>query len=314
MHTLRRLIALVIFSALAGTGWAQLSEAERAAIQIENGYDVIPDITYLVANNYSAKLDLYRPHDAKTPVPVVMKIHGGGWVEGTKEESALGVLPYLEMGFAVVNVEYRLAKISPAPAAVADCLCVLHWIGRNAKQYNFDLSKVIVTGGSAGGHLALTTAMIPSSEGFDNQCLSDDDSEWKGAWTSSRPKVAAVINWYGITDVADMLHGRNLRSYAVSWLGSAPDREDLARRLSPLTYVRAGLPPILTIHGDADQIVPYSNATRLHEALDKAGVKNQLVTIHGGDHGDFTLAQEITAYEAIQAFLANLGITGVSKP
>jgi acetyl esterase/lipase len=67
----------------------------------------------------------------------------------------------MAMGFAVVNVEYRLGKTSLAPAAVEDCLCALHWVGRNAKKYNFDLSKVIVTGGSAGGHLALTTACPP---------------------------------------------------------------------------------------------------------------------------------------------------------
>jgi dipeptidyl aminopeptidase/acylaminoacyl peptidase len=113
--------------------------------------------------------------------------------------------------------------------------------------------------------------------------------------------------------VVDMLHGPNLRSYAVSWLGSAPDRDALAKRLSPLTYVRSGLPPVLTIHGDADQIVRYSHATRLHEALNQAGVKNQLVTIHGGDHGDFTAEQELTAFEAIHAFLASLGITAVAK-
>jgi acetyl esterase/lipase len=215
------------------------------------------------------------------------------------------------MGFAVVNVEYRLAKISPAPAAVEDCLCALHWIGRNAKKYDFDLSKV-VTGGSAGGHLALTTGLIPPSAGFENECAYDDDPDWKGPWNETRPKVAAIINWYGIADVVDILHEPNIRSYAVSWLGSAPDREDLAKRLSPLSYVRPGVPPVLTIHGDADQIVPYSHATRLHEALNKAGVKNQLVTIRGGDHGDFTIEQEITAFEAIHAFLANLGITAVT--
>jgi dipeptidyl aminopeptidase/acylaminoacyl peptidase len=121
--------------------------------------------------------------------------------------------------------------------------------------------------------------------------------------------VAAVINWFGITDVADMLHGPNERAYAVAWLGSIADREDLAKRVSPLTYVRAGIPPILTVHGDSDKTVPYSNATRLHEALNRAGVKNQLVTIRGGDHGDFNLEQELQAYEAIHGFLTSLGIT-----
>jgi acetyl esterase/lipase len=314
MRRLRCVVGLVIFFTLGATSRAQLPEAERWAAQVENAYEVEPNVTYLVANNYEAKLDVYYPPGAKAPVPVVMTIHGGGWIEGTKEASILGALPYLQMGFAVVNVEYRLAKVSPAPAAVEDCLCALHWIGRNAQKYHFDLSKVIVTGDSAGGHLALTTTMIPFSAGFENECAADDDERnHKGPWTDSRPKVAAVINWYGITDVADILQGPRIRSYAVTWLGSVPNREDLARRLSPLTYVRAGLPPVLTIHGDADRIVPYSHAIRLHDALNKAGVHNQLLTIPGGDHGDFTADQQIVAFEAIRQFLAELGITAVAK-
>jgi acetyl esterase/lipase len=318
MRTLRDLEATVVLALIlcsaAPASRAQLSDAERWAVQVEDQYDIYPNITYHIANNYEAKLDVYSRESVKTPAPVVMLIHGGGWVSGAKEEAILGALPYLHMGFAVVNVEYRLARISPAPAAVEDCLCALHWIGRNAKKYNFDLKKVIVTGGSAGGHLALTTAMIPFSAGFENECAADDDDAWKGPWADPRPEVAAVINWLGITDVADLLQGPNLRSYAIAWLGGQPNREDLARRLSPLAYVRAGTPPVLTVHGDADQVVPYSNAARLHAALTKAGVKNQLVTIHGGDHGDFTAAQQIMAFEAIVSFLASLGITPVTKP
>ena len=61
--------------------------------------------------------------------------------------------------------------------------------------------------------------------------------------------MAAVINWYGITDVGELLEGPNMRSYAVEWMGSMPNRFEIASRVSPLTYVRAGLPAILTITG-----------------------------------------------------------------
>jgi acetyl esterase/lipase len=311
MRALRFLLPLFLFFVVARVSRAQLSEGERAAISIEHGYEITPNITYFVGNNFEAKLDVYRPKEAKSPTPVVMLIHGGGWVAGEKEHNALEGLPYMEMGFAVVNVEYRLAKASLAPAAVEDCLCALHWIGRNAQQYNFDLAKIITSGGSAGGHLALTTGMIPSSSGLDAECAFRDD--WSGSKADPLPKVAAIINWYGITDVADMLQGPNMRSYAVSWFGSLPNREEIAREVSPLTYVRAGLPPILTIHGDADPVVPYSDAVRLHEALDKAGVRNQLLTIPGGGHGGFSAEQQLKAYETIKAFLAGVGITAVGK-
>jgi acetyl esterase/lipase len=131
-------------------------------------------------------------------------------------------------------------------------------------------------GASAGGHLALTTGLIPSSAGLDREC-----SEHQGV------KVAAVIDWFGITDVTEMLVGPNKRSYAVQWPGSQADREQIAKRVSPLTYVRSGLPPILIVQGNADPVVPYSESVRLHEALHQAGVPNELVTAPGGKHGRF---------------------------
>ena len=71
-------------------------------------------------------------------------------------------------------------------------------------------------------------------------------------------KVAAIVNWYGISDVTDLLQGPNLKNYAVMWMGSQPDQVAIAKRVSPLTYVRAGLPSIISIHGDQDAVVPYA--------------------------------------------------------
>ena len=171
------------------------SASPTPGLVIAQNYVVEPNIVYTAANGYEAKLDLYRPAGYPGRVPVVVHIHGGGWVAGTKEDVTLSTLPYLEMGFAVVNVEYRLARVSRAPAAVEDCLCVLHWVGRKANEYNFDLKKVVVTGASAGGHLALTTAMIPSTAGFEDQCANDDDPQGgAGAWTNPRPPVACARN------------------------------------------------------------------------------------------------------------------------
>jgi acetyl esterase/lipase len=199
---------------------------------------------------------------------------------------------------AVVNISYRLARVAEAPAAVEDCLCALRWVIRNAKQYNFDVTRIVVTGYSAGGHLALTTGMMPASAGLDRQCPGSEEL-----------KVAAIVNWYGITDVADLLDGANRRTYAVQWLGSRPDRVDVARRLSPMTYVRRDLPPTLTIHGNADPTVPYAHATTLHAALQKAGATSELVTIPKGGHGNFPLPDQLRAVDAMRAFLARVGIT-----
>ena len=308
MRTFRAVLTAWLCLGAALTGHAQLSEAEKAVVLLAHHTSVETNIVYKVASGHEAKLDVYRPAHAAGTTPVLMMIHGGGWLFGTKEDSVLYLLPFLQMGFSVVNVEYRMGSVSLAPAAVEDCLCALHWIGRNAKKYEFDLGKVVVTGGSAGGHLALTTAMIPPSAGFENECAYEDDQGWTGTFVDSRPKVAAVVNWFGITDVTDMLQGPNMRGYAVSWLGGSPNREDLARRVSPLSYVRTGLPPILTIHGDADKLVPHTQAVRLHEALTKAGVRNQLLTLPGAGHGGFTDEQELKAFEAVRAFLVGVGV------
>jgi acetyl esterase/lipase len=275
---------------------AQLSPSGSWAATAENRYQISPNITYLVANNYEDKLDVYRRRDVSGPQPTVIFIHGGGWTGGTKEGVFMSVMPWLEMGWNVVNVEYRLARVSHAPAAVEDCLCALKWVVSHASEYHFDPSKLVVTGTSAGGHLALMTGMTPEDAGLDRQCPPNRPDV-------ALPKVAAIVNWYGITDVADLLDGPNRKGYAVAWLSSMQNRSEIASRVSPLTYVRPALPPIITIHGDADPTVPYTHALRLKEALDHAGVQNQLVTIPGGKHGGFTPEERVRIFTAIREFL-----------
>jgi acetyl esterase/lipase len=286
---------------------AAADDAFGGAVALAGSFRVVGNQTYATANGRDLKLDLYLPNDAAAAIPVVMLIHGGGWVIDTRESASLEALPYMQMGYAVVNIDYRLAKEALAPAAVEDSLCALQWIGRNAKRFKFDLSKVVVTGASAGGHLALATGMLPADSQFANQCASNEPT-WSGPYANPAPKVAAIVNWFGITDVADMLQGPNTRSYAVSWFGSINERMALARSLSPIGYARAGGPPVLTIHGDNDPLVPYAHATRLKQALDKAGQKNRLITVKGGGHGGFTAAQQLANFEAIRAFLREQGL------
>ncbi|MCH2464701.1 MAG: alpha/beta hydrolase, partial [Gemmatimonadetes bacterium] len=180
------LAALVV---LPSGALAQIDDTQAWASHLSNQYRVLPNVTYLTASNRDNKVDLYLPRGTDRPAPVLVYIHGGGWVGGSKESSVLRLVPWMEMGWAVVNVQYRLGEVSLAPAAVEDCLCALRWIIRNAGNYNIDPERIVVTGNSAGGHLALTTGMVPASAGLDGQC--------PGSETLS---VAAIINWYGITD------------------------------------------------------------------------------------------------------------------
>jgi acetyl esterase/lipase len=299
------IIAGIVGVATTGPVLGQLTDGERAAVLLSR-YEVVPNITYTAQSNTDLKLDLYLPprEQGAPPSPTVIVIHGGGWIAGTKEQSQLEVLPYLEMGYAAVNVEYRLARSALAPAAVEDCRCALRWVMRNAKRYDLDTNRLVLTGGSAGGHLALITGMLPASAGLDRECATADDTGWSDAGSQGEMKVAAIVNWFGITDVPAMLEGPETHGYAVQWFASLPNREEVARRVSPLTYVRPGLPAVLTIHGDRDTLVPYAQAERLHAALTRAGVPNRLLTIPGGGHGGFSAEQMTAAFAAIKQFLA----------
>lgn len=297
---LKRLsLAFVICLALAGSATAQSAGDVQSAVALFQKVRTVPNLVYVRANGWEGKLDVYAQR-GQAPSPTVIFIHGGGWVQGTKEASMLqGVLPYIAMGYSVVNVEYRLANVSLAPAAIEDCRCALRWVVAHAKDYNFDTDRIIVAGASAGGHLALTTGMVPTSAGFDRFCQ-----------LPAEPKVAAIVDFFGIADIADLLDGPNRKPfpenwpYTVQWLGNQPNRAEIARAASPLTYVRPGLPPIISIHGDADPTVPYNHSVRLQDALQKAGVAHELVTIPGGGHGNFVPDQWQRAYAAIQTFLA----------
>lgn len=253
---------VLLVGALSVAAWAQ-----APAVKIPDHVEVKANIAY---REYpETKIDVYKPKAAGEKRPGVIIIHGGGWTGGTKEAMvALWVLPYLEKGFVVANVEYRLAKAAKAPAAVEDVLVAARWFISNASKYGVDKRRIIVTGGSAGGHLSLMVGMTPGK-----------------AKLGKAVKVAAVVNFYGITDVGDQLSGQNMRPYAVTWLPEQEGRYDLARRVSPMTYVRRGLPPVLTIHGDQDRTVPYEHGVKLTKALRDSGVDAELITVPKGPHG-----------------------------
>jgi acetyl esterase/lipase len=300
-------LSLVLVVALVAPAAAQPSPDLQASVALFQKVRTVANVVYVRANGWEGKLDIYAQR-TPDPAPTVIFIHGGGWVRGTKEASVLTVLPYIAMGYSVVNVEYRLGDVSPAPAAIEDCRCALRWVVEHAKEYNIDASRLIVAGASAGGHLALTTGMLPTSAGFDRSCQ-----------TPVEPRVAAIVNFFGITDVADLMDGPNKKPfpeswpYTVQWLGNQPNRLDIAKAASPLLYVRAGVPPTISIHGDADPLVPYTHSVRLQEALKKAGVVHEFITVPGGGHGNFPPDQWQRVYAAIEKFLAT-NVAAVKAP
>jgi acetyl esterase/lipase len=219
-------------------------------------------------------LDILQPSaPALANRPGIIVIHGGGWVQGNKERMLEEYcLPFIRHGFVVANVEYRLAKSAPAPAAVSDVLQATQWFHAHAARYKVDPNRILVTGSSAGAHLALMVVMTPASAGL-------------LANPGPAVKIAGVIDFFGIADMADQLAGPNARDYAAQWIPEQPNRLELARQMSPMTYVRKGLPPILALHGDADPTVPYEQSVNLTKAIRSASGDAELITVPGGKHG-----------------------------
>jgi acetyl esterase/lipase len=254
------------------------------------------------AGTMDLHLDVYRVASS-SPTPVVIQIHGGGWIRGDRPDSPRSFGPFFAARASVVAVQYRDAIDAPAPAAIEDVRCAMAWVTANAKRYNFDLNRVIVWGGSAGGHLALMAAYAPAS--FTPKPCSD------------QPKVAAVLDDYGPTNLAEGLTEHGSMDFTHQWLGldlpltsaaapeastarpaaprwPEPDAELLAKAkaMSPLTYVKPGLPPTFIVNGGSDHTVDPSQSAELKKALDEAHVPNGQYIVTGGGHGNFSAEEQ----------------------
>jgi acetyl esterase/lipase len=274
-------LALLLTAGVCACVAQTMPVPDYATIEANIPYDQFPQTV----------LDVISPKaPSKDKRPAVIAIHGGGWVGGSKAAFLERVLPWVEAGFVLVNVEYRLAGVAPAPAAATDVLKATEWFRKNAKRWNADPKRIVVTGGSAGGHLALVVGLAP-----------------KSARLGPEVEIAAVVNLYGITDVEDMLAGPNKSDFALKWIPNNPESADLARRLSPIGYVRKDVPPVLSIHGTADETVPYEHAVNLTKALRDAGADAEMISVPNGQH-PLSKEQMTAAYPQIWDFLRRRGI------
>jgi acetyl esterase/lipase len=286
-------IALMIISANV---FAQtVTDTVYKAVQYPDGYIAQLDIVYTKVKDWEGKIDLYISPKAGKPMPIVINIHGGGWNKGVKE-SQTGFNTFFKAGFAVANIEYRLTGQATAPAAVEDTRCALIYLIKNAKALNIDVDKIVIMGGSAGGHLALMGGLLANDHRFDNNCSGVENI-----------KVAAIIDKYGITDVWDWGYGTNVTSKsATRWLGNSATDKKFAASVSPITYVDKNSPPVFIVHGDSDPIVPYQQSAELHKKLTEAGVKTEFITVAGGLHGKFEKEKNSEINKAIMKFILSL--------
>ena len=286
-------IILVMFSAIA---FAQ-EDTTIKPVEFPAGYEAQLNVVYTSGKDWQQKMDIYNAPKSSKPTPIIINIHGGGWNHGTKESQS-GFNTFFKMGYAVANIEYRLTPQATAPAAVEDTRCALIYLIKNAKSLNIDINKIVIMGGSSGGHLALMGGLLANDHRFDGNCPGVENI-----------KVAAIIDKYGITDVWDWGYGKNITSKsATNWLGKYAKDEAFAKTVSPITYVNKNSPPTFIVHGDADPTVPYQQSVALHQKFIDAGVKTQFMTVEGGLHGKFPKDKNSEVNKAIAEFLTSLGL------
>ena len=288
------LAALGLFISLIGNAQIKDTIVKKTVVYPKN-YVAELDVVYTKVQDWEGKADLYLAINESMPTPIVINIHGGGWKSGSKDTQG-GFSPFFKAGFAVANMEYRMSGQAKAPAAIEDTRCMLVYLIENAKKLNIDPNKIIIMGGSAGGHLALMGGLLGNDHRFDKNCLS-----------TKNIKVAAIIDKYGIMDVWDWTYGPEHKSSSPAfWLGDNAKNESFIKSVSPITYVTKNSPPIFIIHGDADPTVPYKQSVDLYKKLQELGVKSEFFTVPGGQHGKFDSETNTKINEAIFKFIASL--------
>ncbi len=248
---------------------------------------ILRDLQY-VPSGGSQVLDLYLPakESSARPPALIVYIHGGGWAGGDKGDLTKDMTEH--PGFAFASINYRLSREAIFPAQLYDCKAAIRWLRAHAKKYHYDPDRIGVWGVSAGGALV----SLLGTTGGDTQLEGNEGD------TAISSKVQAVCDWNGPTDLValdkeagpeNLLKVHDKDGVVAKYLGGLPaERRALADMANPCLHAKAGDPPFLIMHGDADPVVPIQQSYDLYKALQAAHVQSQLITIPGANHNIYS--------------------------
>jgi len=261
----------------------------------------VRDVVFRRVAGLNLKLDVYHHASKPAGAPVLLYVHGGGWVLGSKNEQGLPLLTHLaSRGWVCVNANYRLSPHGTMPDPVIDLKCAIRWIREHAAEYGGDPSFLAVAGGSAGGHLAALVA------------LTGNDALLQPGFEDVDTSVQCAIPLYGVYDLADrdqLWPHRDLEKLMESYVMKVSRHEspDAYDRYSPITRISAGAPPLFVIHGELDSLVPVGDARRFCEQFRRIA-KSPLVyaEIPGAQHAFeiFPSVRALLVVHGIERFLA----------
>lgn len=237
------------------------------------------DIVYNKVGERALHLDIYFPKNEKSPFLLVW-IHGGAWRSGSKEDFPRQFLDY---GFAIASIEYRLSEVAQFPAQIYDIKAAIRFLRANAQKYGYQSEKITIAGSSAGGHLA---ALVGTTN--DNSVLEGNLGKAEDISSS----VQAVVDYFGPTNLITILkqstpHGLSVRKPALELLlGMMPeDDTENAILASSALQVDKDDPPLYILHGDQDPQVPVNQSLELYTAYKNTGLDVELDIISGAGHG-----------------------------
>ena len=259
------------------------------------GVEVIRDINY-TSGGKRARLDIYRPKTGAENAPVLVQVHGGGWTIGEKEQQGLLLMNAMaERGWVCVAMNYRLAPKHRFPAQIVDVKRAIAWTHEHIASYGGDPSYLVVTGGSAGGHLAALAALTPG--------LGDYQPGFEDADTS----VAACVPFYGIYDMAGLTGDRPAEqmrdNFLAPWVFAkdpVADRDDFVRA-SPIAHVSPDAPDFFVLHGANDSLVDVRQARAFVEKLKQESTSTVTYAEFAGTQHAFEVFGSIRSHHAIKA-------------
>lgn len=231
-------------------------------------------IPFLDTGQLELEFDFFRP-DNDNRVPLIIFVHGGGWISGDRTMFRDEATWLSEKGFACACASYRLAPLHPFPTAVSDIQAMVVFARREAARLNIDPSQIAVIGNSAGGHLAAMAALLDHSIAPKN--------EFEGI----SPKADTAVAISPITDLTDprAQHLPIAWSFLEQFMACPFEgHEMLWHQASPIHHVSRNAAPLLIIHGDQDDVVPVDQSQRLYDALQEVGAQTSLEILHGEMH------------------------------
>ena len=301
-------------------------------IDFADGVTGYPDLTYLTLPGYRPlKLDLFLPparFASSGPRPLVIYVHGGGWMAGGPRRSAAyadwpKVLASLAArGYVVASVSYRFSREAPFPAAIQDVKAGIRWLRARATTYNIDPTRAAIWGQSAGGHLAAlvgtscgVAALEPGGRIVPRAANVETVASTVAGAQDASDCVQAVVGWFGMYDFASMPR----RTSPPAGMPAGPSAEDLflgcpdgnctaqqKQAASPTTYVDASDPPFLLMHGADDQTVPEAQTETFDAALRAKGVSVRKIVIPAVDHSWIGKTPEATRQASKQALSTSI--------